>query len=214
MTIKMRSIFTITLIWGLFCRGHALICNQCIPVTYPWQCTNTESACGTGSCGSMTVTTYNSWIRVLSMNFKTCLPPEQCITGTLNFGFGTTATVSTACCKTDLCNSQDTPELNTNTTLNGRKCFTCHLGHDCKQSISCQGNEDRCMKTAIDVYGEMITAKGCASSSLCRANLSAQLGSMSENLNCCEGDLCNGAKHVGGGVLLLLGSVVSVLVFH
>ncbi|KAG5274755.1 hypothetical protein AALO_G00139770 [Alosa alosa] len=60
----------------------------------------------------------------------------------MNFGI---ARSSTECCKTDLCNSQKTPELNTNMTPNGKKCFTCE-GDDCTKQLSCVGNEDRCIK--------------------------------------------------------------------
>ncbi|XP_063054168.1 phospholipase A2 inhibitor NAI-like [Engraulis encrasicolus] len=211
MTIKMRSIFTITLIWGLFCRGAALTCNQCIPVSSP-SCTNTETECGANSCGSMTVTTYANNQKLQDMNFKTCLPSEQCINGVMNFGLVKT-TISTKCCKTDRCNSQETPELNTNSTATGKKCFTCQ-GDDCTQMMSCVGSEDRCIKTTVELSGQKVTSKGCASKSICVGDLSAQLGSTAVGLSCCEGDLCNGAKHVGGSVLLLLGSVVSVLLFH
>ncbi|XP_041946039.1 urokinase plasminogen activator surface receptor-like [Alosa sapidissima] len=128
----------------------------------------------------------------------------------MNFGI---ARSSTECCKTDLCNSQKTPELNTNMTPNGKKCFTCE-GDDCTKQLSCVGNEDRCIKATATVSEQTLTVKGCASRNVCAGDLSAQLGFVAVGLNCCKGNLCNSAKSVGQSVLLLLGSLISVLLFH
>ncbi|KAL2084318.1 hypothetical protein ACEWY4_019836 [Coilia grayii] len=206
----MKSILTLSLLCGLLCEGAALTCYQCLPATST-SCATTES-CATGSCASMTVTSYAYGNKQQDVDFRTCFPSEQCITGALNFGV-VKSTVSTRCCKTDRCNSQKTPELNTNTTANGKECFTCE-GDDCTKKLSCAGNEDRCTKVTTEVEGQKITMKGCASRNVCVGDFSAQLGSLAVGLSCCEGNLCNSAKSVGESLLLLLGSLLSVLLFH
>ncbi|XP_076136102.1 urokinase plasminogen activator surface receptor-like isoform X2 [Alosa pseudoharengus] len=103
-------------------------------------------------------------------------------------------------------------EVNTNTP-NGKQCFTCE-GDDCTKQLSCGGNEDRCVKATTNVSGQTVAMKGCASRAMCTVDLSAELGFVGFGLNCCKENLCNSAKSVGQSVLLLLGSLVSVLLFH
>ncbi|KAG5271040.1 hypothetical protein AALO_G00175190 [Alosa alosa] len=204
----MKPCITLGVLCALFSEVAALTCYQCVPDTSQ-TCTNTQT-CSAGSCASTTVNAYAGGTRQ-EINLWSCASLVQCISGSVNFGIAR-STISTKCCKTDLCNSQKTPEVNTNTP-NGKQCFTCE-GDDCTKQLSCVGNEDRCIKTTTTMSGQTVTMKGCASSSICAGDLSADLGSVAVGLNCCEGNLCNSAKSVGQSVLLLLGSLVSVLLFH
>ncbi|XP_076136104.1 urokinase plasminogen activator surface receptor-like [Alosa pseudoharengus] len=206
----MKPSITLGVLCALLSEVAALTCYQCAAGTSQ-TCTNTET-CSAGSCASMTVNAYAGGIKAEVADLRACSPVDQCISGSMNFGIAR-STISTKCCKTDLCNSQKTPELNTNTTPNGKQCFTCE-GDDCTKQLSCGGNEDRCVKATATVSGQTVTTKGCASSSICAGDLSAQLSTLGIGLNCCEGNLCNSAKSVGQSVLLLLGSLVSVLLFH
>ncbi|XP_062393719.1 phospholipase A2 inhibitor and Ly6/PLAUR domain-containing protein-like [Sardina pilchardus] len=207
----MKPSITLGVLCALFSEVAALTCYQCTPDTSSQTCTAT-GICSAGSCASMTVSSYAGDTKVVEVDTRGCLPADQCISGAMNFGIAR-STISTRCCQTDRCNSQKTPELNTNTTPNGKKCFTC-VGDDCTKQLSCVGNEDRCIKATTSVSGQTVTVKGCASSSICSGDLSADLGSVAIGLNCCEGNLCNSAKSVGQSFLLLLGSLVSVLLFH
>ncbi|XP_041962197.1 phospholipase A2 inhibitor and Ly6/PLAUR domain-containing protein-like isoform X1 [Alosa sapidissima] len=222
----MKPCITLGVLCALFSEVAALTCYQCGAGTSQ---TCPSVTCSAGTCASTTLNIYDSGTKAEIASVG-CLPADQCITGSVNLGFRRT-TMSTKCCETDLCNSQKTPELNTNTP-NGKKCFTCE-GGDCRKQLSCVGNEDRCVKATANVGGLTLTAKGCASRSICAEAVSAQLSSMGTELHCCEGNLCNSAKSVGQttvsgqtedlynsaqsvgqSVLLLLGSLVSVLLFH
>ncbi|KAL2084314.1 hypothetical protein ACEWY4_019832 [Coilia grayii] len=207
-TIKMRPILTLSLLCGLLCKGAALTCYRCLPACP--SCATTEP-CATGSCASMTFTTaYRNG--ETDGDFRTCLPSEKCISGALNFGI-VNATLSTKCCKTDHCNFEKTPKLNASTTANGKECFTCE-GGNCTKKLPCAGNQDRCAEITAVVDGRNTILKGCAPRSICAEDFSAQLGSVAVGLRCCEGNLCNSAKSVGESLLLLLGSLLSVLLFY
>ncbi|XP_076136101.1 uncharacterized protein LOC143118862 isoform X1 [Alosa pseudoharengus] len=205
----MKPGITLAVLCALFSEVAALTCYQCAAGTSQ-TCTNTQT-CSAGSCASMTVNAYAGDTKTVA-NVRTCLPVDKCISGSMNLG---KSTISTECCKTDLCNSQKTPstfKVNTNTP-NGKQCFTCE-GDDCTKQLSCGGNEDRCVKATTNVSGQTVAMKGCASRAMCTVDLSAELGFVGFGLNCCKENLCNSAKSVGQSVLLLLGSLVSVLLFH
>ncbi|XP_041960763.1 phospholipase A2 inhibitor and Ly6/PLAUR domain-containing protein-like [Alosa sapidissima] len=201
----MNPSITFSLLCALLSEVAALTCYQC--ATDP--CTKTET-CSTGLCASQTVTTYSEAKNEVK-NSKSCLSSSLCVSGSLNFGFRRTI-ISTECCHEDNCNSH-APVFNTNSSANGKTCFTCK-GYDCTKHLACVGNEDRCITAKDEVDGQTIELAGCASSSLCVGDFSEQVGAVAVALTCCEGDLCNSGQSVGQSVLLLLGSLVSVLVFH
>uniref|UniRef100_A0A673YZR7 UPAR/Ly6 domain-containing protein n=1 Tax=Salmo trutta TaxID=8032 RepID=A0A673YZR7_SALTR len=139
------------------------------------------------------------------MNMKSCSVPAQCLTESLNFGMMRTM-ITSICCNTDLCNSQKS----TKTPPNGKKCFTC-TGTDCTSTLSCVGDEDRCISTT----GSNMTMKGCASKSICVGDESGALRTtMGMDMKCCEGNLCNNAQSIGLSPLLLVTSMVSVALFY
>ncbi|XP_041922667.1 urokinase plasminogen activator surface receptor-like [Alosa sapidissima] len=208
-SIKMKPSITLGVLCALFSNVAALTCYQCIPDT-DQKCTDTGT-CSGQSCASITVNAYEGGKQAVEVNSKRCLPSESCTSWSMNFGTVRT-TMSTKCCKTDRCNSQKTSELNPN-TLNGKKCFTCE-GGDCTKMMSCFGNEDRCIKATDTKNGKTTILKGCASSNICIGDVSTHIGSEIIDIHCCEGHLCNSGKSVGRSVMLLLGSLVSVLLFH
>ncbi|XP_020353384.2 uncharacterized protein LOC109901816 isoform X2 [Oncorhynchus kisutch] len=78
-------------------------------------------------------------------------------------------------------------------------------------------NTDLCNSKSIPVNmgGEKMTMKGCASKSICVGDMSGALGpTMGIDMKCCEGNLCNNAQSIGLSLLLLVTSMVSVALFH
>ena len=102
----------------------------------------------------------------------------------------------------------------------GLECYQCASAKswdDCtsnRKKVDCPSDYNRCGKaylegklvdTSIALYG-----KGCSSSSVCNQNTcKAFVQDPSTNidkceLNCCEGDLCNGAKVLMVSAIMLL----------
>ncbi|XP_041843471.1 ly6/PLAUR domain-containing protein 3-like [Melanotaenia boesemani] len=89
------------------------------------------------------------------------------------------------------------PKDTSQSSPNGRKCFTCD-GETCTKTVNCKGNEDHCMKSWT-VDGKNMT-KGCASKSDCAPNQVLRPGT---GMSCCQGDFCNSASSASAGLLLL-----------
>ncbi|KAJ8289780.1 hypothetical protein GJAV_G00005250 [Gymnothorax javanicus] len=188
----MKILATLPLVCVLFCRVYSLDCFMCIPVgTAP--CTPQQTTClaSQTKCASVTAEVFAGQSQS-TVNVGTCAEPTQCLNGSLNLGTYRT-TVSTMCCDTNLCNSQYPPAL-TESSPNGRKCFTC-LTEACSEALECKGPEDRCF-TAVSSGGVNLTLKGCASQSVCSGLVNAQIGNIFVNSSCCEGNMCNNAQHI------------------
>ncbi|XP_056142889.1 urokinase plasminogen activator surface receptor-like [Lampris incognitus] len=146
------------------------------------------------------------------VSMKSCAMLFQCINGSINFGI-TRTQISSRCCSTDLCNSQNIPVLN-NSNPNGRRCFTCN-SQDCAATLDCLGEEDRCITTKVEVGNKKMDMKGCASKSVCIGGAAAQMGgSMTGDLNCCEGNLCNYSKSIEVSLFLLVTLAVSIVLLQ
>ncbi|XP_010743148.1 CD59 glycoprotein-like [Larimichthys crocea] len=78
----------------------------------------------------------------------------------------------------------------------GLKCYTCWGANPgtCNQVWTCADHYDRCATTIV---AENMITKECMRSDMCDMVYS-------DGLRCCTGDLCNGAKHTGVFVPLLL----------
>ncbi|XP_076144960.1 uncharacterized protein LOC143127374 [Alosa pseudoharengus] len=186
------------------CEVAALSCYFCVP-DISQKCN--ESVPCIGSCASVTVALYEGDTEIVQ-NGKCCLQSVDCISGSMNLGVSK-MTLNTQCCGNNHCNTKNLPEFNTGSTPNGKKCFTCE-GNDCTKTMSCFGNEDRCIKTTTESNGQKTLLKGCASSSVCTEGVNALIGS---EVECCEGNLCNSPKTGGGqSALILLGSLLSVVI--
>lgn len=190
-SIEMKPSITLGLLYALFSKGAALTCYQCQ--------TDTDSCTYTGtcseSCASITTNVYKGSTQVENKHKKGCMPSNECLSG--SFSSGTDRiTISTKCCTTDRCNSQETPEENPN-TLNGKQCYICEKD-GCEKTMSCFGNEDRCFTATVreNVVKRRII-KGCVSRSICSVStgvIPTGLGPNYIEFDCCEGNLCNGVS--------------------
>ncbi|XP_048035736.1 phospholipase A2 inhibitor NAI-like [Megalobrama amblycephala] len=187
---------SVFLLFILFTAGHSLSCNLCASSSC------TQQTCSSGStCFGLTYVVNTSVTKG-----RGCIAASDCINGFVNLGY---IQLSTSCCNTELCNSQDAPEPSN--TPNGKKCYYCDVSQNCTKVLSCSGTEDRCIK-ASDV-NQTAVIKGCASKSYCDAAAAvynATLGSFS----CCEGNLCNGAQSVSQSFLFLCCSLLFYFLLH
>ncbi|XP_021447674.2 urokinase plasminogen activator surface receptor [Oncorhynchus mykiss] len=209
--VKMHLIVPI-LVSVLLPKAYSLKCFECIPGESE-ACTNKQTDClYPAQCGSSRIISYAGDIKLLDINAKSCAVSAECLSASVNFGIART-TIASKCCNTDLCNSQSVPE-STKGLPNGKTCFTC-TGTDCTSTLSCLGDEDRCISTTVNTGGEKISMKGCASKSICMGDVSQALGSaIGMEMKCCEGNLCNNAQSIGLSLLILVTSMVSVTLFY
>lgn len=142
-------------------------------------------------CASITSTLKIFGNTVMNTNMKSCVQPQTCGNGSINFGVSRTA-MSIQCCETHLCNSQDAPVYTPNRP-NGRQCYTCDR-YSCLNKLNCVGNEDHCITAKETNRGLPTTIKGCASKSLC--SVVPQLGPRFKDSSCCQGNLCNAEKNL------------------
>ncbi|XP_014012006.2 urokinase plasminogen activator surface receptor [Salmo salar] len=207
--VKMYLIVPI-LVSLLLPKAFSLKCFECTPGV-SGACTDKETDClYPTQCGSSRVVSYAGDTKVVDINAKSCAVPAECVSAAMNFGISRT-TIASKCCNTDLCNSQSVPE-STKAPPNGKKCFTC-TGTDCNSTLSCLGDEDRCISATVNTGGMKITMKGCASKKFCVGDVSQALGPTMD-MKCCEGNLCNNAQSIGLSLLLLVTSMVSVALFY
>ncbi|KAL6483692.1 hypothetical protein MHYP_G00085640 [Metynnis hypsauchen] len=202
----MRLQISLYLICVLFPKALTLKCYQYKP-GLPGTCTTTQMDCPDQcTTGTIVVDTGGQQQEVRK---KTCGIAAECITGSANLGVLKTS-VKLKCCNTDLCNSQ-TVEALSQGSENGHKCYTC-VGDNCTGTVSCEGDEDRCVSTTVTAGDAQKMMKGCASRSFCTAGVSTlQTAGVTGSVSCCEGDLCNGAEGVKLSLLIMLVPLVSIL---
>uniref|UniRef100_A0A4W5MD59 UPAR/Ly6 domain-containing protein n=1 Tax=Hucho hucho TaxID=62062 RepID=A0A4W5MD59_9TELE len=200
------------LVCVLLPKAYSLTCFECIPGV-SGECTDKQTNCPNPTqCGNLRIMSYMGDTQIVDINGKSCAQPSECLNASVNFG-NVRTTIATKCCNTDLCNSQRVPE-STKAPPNGKKCFTC-TGTDCTSTLSCLGDEDRCISTTVNMAGNEMKMKGCASKSICVGDVSQALGpAIVIDMKCCEGNLCNNAQSIGLSLLLLVTSMVSVALFH
>ncbi|KAG9269184.1 urokinase plasminogen activator surface receptor-like [Astyanax mexicanus] len=200
---------TLMLICLLFPEVRGLKCYQCIPVP-PGTCTQTQVDC-TDQCSSTTMVNYMAGIKQ-DVQIKKCATSPECVSGSMNLG-AVKMSLNTKCCSTDFCNSQSVPALPTGSP-NGRKCYTCD-NNDCTGIVDCEGDEDHCVNIKSSAGNVKVTLKGCASRSVCtEGQASMSSAGVSGSVNCCQGNLCNGAERVNLSLfLLILGPLLSFIPF-
>ncbi|XP_040899811.1 urokinase plasminogen activator surface receptor-like isoform X2 [Toxotes jaculatrix] len=203
------------LIFGivLLPKVYTLRCYECVP-GISGQCTDTPKECPSQGyhCGALRVTAYAGGSEITHSNVKSCILPEYCVEGSVNFGVARTV-ITSKCCTSELCNNQPAPGPS-KSIPNGRKCFRCD-GQKCTTTLNCEGNEDHCIST-VTVEGQKTTMKGCASKQVCSKDQIAQvpsLGSIGAEINCCQGNYCNSASSTTAGLLLLVAPLISLVMF-
>ncbi|XP_051733841.1 prostate stem cell antigen-like [Ctenopharyngodon idella] len=194
---------SVFLLFILFTAGHSLRCYECNGLT--GSCVGqTVQTCPSGysQCESLTGVTQIGDI-TSKEKFKGCAP--VCRSGSINFGL---VRMTTSCCNTDLCNLQDAPDPSN--VPNGKKCYYCD-GQTCSKTLSCSGDEDRCITATATSGGQTVVVKGCVSKSFCDATTSVR---NVESISCCEGNLCNGAQSVSQSFLFFCCSLLSYFLLH
>ncbi|XP_076874821.1 urokinase plasminogen activator surface receptor-like isoform X1 [Brachyhypopomus gauderio] len=189
----------------LFCyKALALKCYQCTSQQTQGTCPEIDCV---GECASVRVTStmQGAGAPLLDLQLKSCAAPAECINGSLNLGLVKTV-LDTKCCKTDLCNSQTVSAL-PEQPPNGKYCYTCD-GDSCSRNITCQGDENQCISTSVDVGGTKTAMKGCATKSFCDGISSLQQSVGMTKMSCCVGNLCNSGNMVNLSFLLMLGSLL------
>ncbi|KAI4891493.1 hypothetical protein NFI96_018200 [Prochilodus magdalenae] len=137
------------------------------------------------------------------------MPSVFCVKGRINTG-SLKATVNSKCCKTDLCNDQPMPALQKQ-SANEKKCCA---NSGCSETVTCEGDEDRCMNGSVYIHAFQMSLKGCASRSICDGLIPLhQHFNMTADVQCCEGNLCNGLSNAARStdLLIMLGSLLSFI---
>ncbi|XDV38250.1 hypothetical protein PO909_007697 [Leuciscus waleckii] len=189
---------SVFLLFILFTAGQSRNC---------YQCTSLSSSCDQATCPDGFSNCLGATLDVVNftkVTVKTCAP-LVCPSGSINLGIGK---ISSYCCNTDLCNTQDAPGPSNST--NGKSCYYCD-DKSCSNTVSCSGPEDRCIKATGNFGSQSLVVKGCVSKSICDAT---SFIPNVEGISCCEGNLCNGAQSVTQSFLFLCCSLLSYFMMH
>uniref|UniRef100_A0A3B4D5A8 UPAR/Ly6 domain-containing protein n=1 Tax=Pygocentrus nattereri TaxID=42514 RepID=A0A3B4D5A8_PYGNA len=128
---------------------------------------------------------------------KDCARAAECVSGSLNLGV-MKMSLNTQCCTSDRCNTLPFG------SPNGKKCFMC-TDKDCSGTVSCEGDQDRCVSATVTANGVQVAMKGCVSRNFCTTDASSmQAAGITGSVSCCEGNLCNGAEGVKLSLLIML----------
>ncbi|XP_017537028.1 phospholipase A2 inhibitor CNF-like [Pygocentrus nattereri] len=176
----------LVLVSVFFTKALALQCSDCF-AHFPETCNRTLE-CPTDVCNSVAATFSLGGVQV-EHRVRACLPSVFCAKGRINTGF-LSATINSKCCKTDLCNDKALPAL-PKQPPNGKKCCT---NDNCSETVSCEGDEDHCIKGTAVPFVFRASLKGCASKSICeRLKSILEHFNMMADIKCCKGNLCNQA---------------------
>uniref|UniRef100_A0A8C7YXH5 UPAR/Ly6 domain-containing protein n=1 Tax=Oryzias sinensis TaxID=183150 RepID=A0A8C7YXH5_9TELE len=207
-------LFALTLGIWLLPKGDTLTCWECTQ-GISQNCTQRECPSQNHQCGASRVITYIGGSKLLDNNKLGCVLPEDCGEGSINFGLSK-IWAKTQCCNYKLCNNQWVPDP-IKTITNGRQCFG-SLGLTCSNVLACEGNEDHCITTTVDVGGTTTTVQGCASKLMCSASNIVPSQLLGTNSSCCKGNLCNSpvtatAVTASAGLQLVVVALVSLTLF-
>ncbi|KAL6483697.1 hypothetical protein MHYP_G00085690 [Metynnis hypsauchen] len=197
----------LVLVSVFFTKALALECYDCTEndqtCTRSWQCEH--------ECNNFAITLSVGGVQV-EHSRSSCVPSVFCVTGKINAGF-LKATVNSRCCKTDLCNDQVLPVL-PKQAPNGKKCCA---NNDCSETVTCEGDEDRCINGSVVLHVPFVSKaslKGCSSKSVCDGLVSIKRHfNFTADVKCCEGNLCNTAISINLGLLIMLGSLLTSILF-
>ncbi|XP_073341551.1 uncharacterized protein [Pagrus major] len=204
----------LTLIFGivLLPAAYTLKCHRCLPVSTQ-DCVTTQKNCPLQGyqCASRRISSYAGNVKLSDVHLKTCVQDDECAEGSVNFGISRIV-VTSSCCITNLCNTQQAPEAERH-QHNGHRCYHCD-GDRCSLTLNCAGNEDHCITKRVIVGDKTKISKGCASRQMCSHMENAQIkAAIGGEMTCCQGDFCNSASSTSAGLLLLVTPLVSLLMF-
>ncbi|XP_072910525.1 urokinase plasminogen activator surface receptor-like [Hemitrygon akajei] len=196
----MRTLLALALFLGLIAQAHPLQC---------YDCDSSRENCSLGQRNVTCNDTLNLTCITLTIRTKLLLPTSGFIevqqtlfgcgicTDVISFNSGRTSVfVHSACCNSDLCNSQVEPEKE-NMTLNGLECEGCLTFTEtaCNRSmaaVSCHGEQNRCIHATSIIGNTSQITMGCASESLCNErNINLLFGFRRSNVTCCQENRCN-----------------------
>ncbi|KAM9723417.1 urokinase plasminogen activator surface receptor-like [Menidia menidia] len=197
-------------VW-LLPKADSLKCYECL-MGMSGNCQDTkECPSKDHQCSSVRIVSYVGGSKLSDVEAKACSLAQECVEGSVNFGVAKTR-IASKCCNSELCNVQSAPDVS-KSSPNGKKCFSCE-GETCTKTLNCEGSEDHCLKTTMNVGGRKMTVKGCASKMMCLASSAAQMtGAMGAEINCCQGDFCNSARSTRATLLLIALPLISLVYF-
>ncbi|XP_056300843.1 urokinase plasminogen activator surface receptor-like [Pseudoliparis swirei] len=200
----------LTLIFGivLLPKAHTLKCYECAAGT-PENCKVSECPSTGQQCSALRLTSYAGGSKLVDVKSKRCALTAECVEASLNFGISKVL-INSMCCNADLCN-QKIALVSIQSIPNGNKCFQCK-GKECTATLNCEGTEDHCISAKMNLGGESVTMKGCASKLMCLPETKKTSGFMSAEISCCQGNFCNSAGSTRAGLLLLAAPLVSLVV--
>ncbi|TSL61118.1 Urokinase plasminogen activator surface receptor [Bagarius yarrelli] len=200
----MKSQVTLLLVCMLFSEAISLACHQCLPTI--GGCLSEAATCP-DQCLTATTSVYINGAKFSDISMKTCGTADLCATGSINLG--SMKVINNAkCCKTDFCNSETLSAVSKQAPT-GRMCYTCG-NNSCSERMTCEGNEDRCITASVQQGGSTVSMKGCASKGFCVSTGSSSVqGFGMSKVECCKGNLCNGAESF---TLLMLESLLLMMV--
>ncbi|XP_055359411.1 urokinase plasminogen activator surface receptor-like [Betta splendens] len=200
------------LIFGivLLPKAYTLKCFDC-SFGRAGTCTENQCPASNYQCAAIRIVAYAGGSQLSDITGQSCVLPEDCLSGSVNFGVARTV-INSTCCATDLCNNQTATGIS-DLVPNGKKCFTCNEQmNQCKETLNCEGSEDHCIKASVTQGSVKTTMKGCVSKAFCLQS-SSTIGSIGTDISCCQGDYCNSSISTRAGVLLLVAPLIYFIVF-
>ncbi|KAF7696310.1 urokinase plasminogen activator surface receptor-like [Silurus meridionalis] len=202
----MMTQVTLLLICMLFPQAWSLNCYECV-----LGITNCQEKSCPDKCLTATTSVYVDNTKISDVNIQSCSTADSCISGSMNLG-KMKVTNNGKCCSTPLCNTEKLPALQRQ-SVNGRMCYTCD-DKGCYGTVNCEGDEDRCISLTVQQGSNALSMKGCVSKSFCVASGSASTPGLGvSNIQCCDGNLCNGAESYKLSFLLMLVPLLSSILF-
>ncbi|XP_053547221.1 phospholipase A2 inhibitor and Ly6/PLAUR domain-containing protein [Bombina bombina] len=167
----MRSVVAILCVLSsLIPQGYSLSCVECFGTSS--SCTGSSKTCATGyqclSTYSVTTVTGGTEVNLFA---RSCSPASECnVKGSISNPY-MKVRVSSSCCSTDNC-TPTTPTLPTySSQQNGLTCRSCISATSdwcyTQETVSCTGDEDRCILQSTNLAGTKTAVRGCATKSIC-----------------------------------------------
>ncbi|KAM9445578.1 urokinase plasminogen activator surface receptor-like [Clarias gariepinus] len=205
----MKSQVTLLLNYVLFCKALSLTCHHC-PLSAPGKCGHFNTTCFYQCLTATNVVSIHG-TKVTEV-IKTCGFPKMCVNGSLNLGT-VKVTTHAKCCRRKFCNKEELQAL-PEEGFSTNRCYICD-GAGCSNTVRCAANEDRCIIASVGKGSNFVAMKGCVSKSLCLATGTSSLPGIGlSNVQCCEGNLCNGAQIFTQSFLLIMVHLLFSIFFY